>query len=116
MEQENEMGREKEPHVMVRSASRDDSLNSSAEIAEETVIHAPPPVPPRRKSSDKLKLENKENVHDTTIKRLKMLAAEAGNKMVSDYKFTMFLKMLFVQNQRADSILQDVLDTVYSRI
>ncbi|XP_033609563.1 ankyrin repeat domain-containing protein SOWAHB isoform X3 [Cryptotermes secundus] len=79
--QENEMGREKESLVMVRSVSRDDSLNSSTEITEETVIHAPPPVPPRRKSSDKLKLENKENVHDTTIKRLKMVAAEAGNKM-----------------------------------
>jgi hypothetical protein len=91
MRQENEMEREKEPHVMVRSASRDDSLNSSAEITEETVIHTPPPVPPRRKSSDKLKLENKENVHDISIiKRLKMVAAEAGNKMVSNYNFTMF--------------------------
>jgi hypothetical protein len=90
MRQENEMEREKEPHVMLRSASRDDSLNSSVEIAEETVIHTPPPVPPRRKSSDRLKLENKENAHDTTIKRLKIVAAEAGNKMVSDYNFPMF--------------------------
>jgi hypothetical protein len=82
--QENEMGREKEPFVMGRSVSRDDSLSSGTEITEETVIHAPPPVPPRRKSSDKLKVENKENVHDTTIKRPKMVAAEGGNKMVSD--------------------------------
>jgi hypothetical protein len=84
MRQENEMEREKEPLVLVRSASRDDSLSSTTEVTEETVIHTPPPVPPRRKSSDKLKLENKENVHDTTIKRQKMVAAEASNKMVSN--------------------------------
>jgi hypothetical protein len=84
MRQENEIGREKESLVMMRSASRDDSLNSSTEFTEETVIHAPPPVPPRRKSSDKLKLDNKENVHDIDVKRPKMVAAEAGNKMVSE--------------------------------
>ncbi|PSN36822.1 hypothetical protein C0J52_25015 [Blattella germanica] len=53
------------PQDIVRSPSRDESIND--EVVEETVIHAPPPVPPRRKSTDKLKLENKENVPDTDV-------------------------------------------------
>jgi hypothetical protein len=81
--QENESEREKEPSVIVRSPSRDDSLSRSTEVTEETVIHTPPPVPPRRKSSDRLKLEYKENVSDATIKRPKMIGAEVSNKMVS---------------------------------
>ncbi|XP_069702651.1 ankyrin repeat domain-containing protein SOWAHA-like [Periplaneta americana] len=64
--------------ISERDSSRDDSMSS---MTEETVIHAPPPVPPRRKSSDKLRLENKENVSDTTVKRPKTIGAEAGNKM-----------------------------------
>jgi hypothetical protein len=81
--QERELESEKDPSVEVRSPSMDDSLNSSAGVVEETVIHAPPPVPPRRKSNDRMKLENKENVADITNKRPKITGAEAGNKMVS---------------------------------
>jgi hypothetical protein len=81
--QEKELERETDPYVEVRSPSTGDSLNSSAEVLEETVIHAPPPVPPRRKSSDRMKLENKENAADTTNKRPKIAGAEAGDKMVS---------------------------------
>jgi hypothetical protein len=80
---ENESEREKEPSDIMRSPSRDDLLNRSTEVTEETVIHTPPLVPPRRKSSDRLKLENKENVSDTTVKRPKMIGAEVSNKMVS---------------------------------
>jgi hypothetical protein len=83
LRQGNELEREKEPSVIVRSPSRDDLLNRSMEVIEETVIHTPPPVPPRRKSSDRLKLENKENVADATVKRPKMIGAELSNKMVS---------------------------------
>lgn len=79
--QEKELERETDPYVEVRSPSTGDSLNSSAEVLEETVIHAPPPVPPRRKSSDRMKLENKENAADTTNKRPKIAGAEAGDKM-----------------------------------
>ncbi|XP_021920715.1 uncharacterized protein LOC110830296 isoform X2 [Zootermopsis nevadensis] len=81
MRKEHESEREKEPSVIMRSASRDDMLSRSTEVTEETVIHTPPPVPPRRKSSDRLKLENKENVSDATLKRPKMIGAEVSNKM-----------------------------------
>jgi hypothetical protein len=83
MRQESELERDKDPYVEMRSPSTDDSLNSSAEVLEETVIYAPPPVPPRRKSNDRIKLENKENAGDTTSKRPKITGAEASNKTVS---------------------------------
>lgn len=85
MGQEEELEREKDTCVEVRSPSTDDSLNSSAGVVEETVIHAPPPVPPRRKSNDRIKLENKENAADTTNKRPKITGSDTGNKMVSKY-------------------------------
>jgi len=84
MEQE-ELEREKDTYVEVRSPSTDDSLNISERDVEETVIHAPPPVPPRRKSNDRIKLENKENAADTTYKRPKITGSDTGNKMVSTY-------------------------------
>lgn len=83
MGQEGELEREKDTYVEVRSPSTDDSLNSSAGVVGETVIHTPPPVPPRRKSNDKIKLENKENAADTTHKRPKITSSDTGNKMVS---------------------------------
>ncbi|KAJ9597644.1 hypothetical protein L9F63_011513, partial [Diploptera punctata] len=70
------------PRDMLRSPSRDDSFE--AEKLEETVIHAPPPVPPRRKSTDKMKLENKENMPDGTVKRPKTAGLESANKDVVD--------------------------------
>ena len=84
IEQE-ELEREKDTYVEVRSPSTDDSLNISERDVEETVIHAPPPVPPRRKSNDRIKLENKENAADTTYKRPKITGSDTGNKMVSTY-------------------------------
>jgi len=84
MKQENELERKQETLVMARSLSRDDLLSTSTKVTEETVIHTPPPVPPRRKSSDRLKLESKENVTDTMTKRLRMIGPEAVNKMVSN--------------------------------
>lgn len=83
MREEGELEREKDSYVELRSPNTDDSLNSSAGVVEETVIHAPPPVPPRRKSNDRIKLENKENAADTTSKRPKITGSDAGNKTVS---------------------------------
>ena len=85
MGQEGELEREKDTSVEVMSPSTDDSLNSSVGVVEETVIHAPPAVPPRRKSNDRIKLENKENAADTTYKRPKITGSDTGNKIVSKY-------------------------------
>jgi hypothetical protein len=82
--QERELEREKDTYVELRPPSTY-SLDNSAEVVEETVIHAPPPVPPRRKSNDRIKLENNENAADTTNKRPKITGGDAGNKMVSKY-------------------------------
>jgi hypothetical protein len=83
--QEGELEREKDTYVELRSQSTDDSVDNSAGVVEETVIYAPPPVPPRRKSNDRIKPENKENAVDTTNKRPKITGGDAGNKMVSKY-------------------------------
>jgi hypothetical protein len=82
--QEGELEREKDTYVELRSRSTAD-VDNSAGVVEETVIYAPPPVPPRRKSNDRIKPENKENAADTTNKRLKITGGDAGNKMVSKY-------------------------------
>jgi hypothetical protein len=42
-------------------------------------------VPPRRKSNDRIKLENKENAADTAHKRPKIAGSDTGNKVVSKY-------------------------------
>jgi len=83
--QEGELKREKDTYLEMKSPSTDDSLNSSAGVVGETVIHAPPPVPPRRKSNDRIKLENKENAADTAYKRPKITGSDTGDKVVSNY-------------------------------
>ena len=86
MGQKGEMEREKDTCVEVKSLTTDDSLISTAGGAvEKTVIYAPPPVPPRRKCNERIKLENKENAADTMYKRPKITGSDTGNKMLSKH-------------------------------
>ncbi|XP_067002950.1 ankyrin repeat domain-containing protein SOWAHA [Anabrus simplex] len=66
------------PPVSPTGPSPLDTANSPRQGLPDNVSPDTPPVPPRRKSSDKLRLDNKENV-DTTKRPKTLVGAEAGS-------------------------------------